>query len=521
MSDSQPEFGKLRSFFWPIYSFELKKVLPMLFMFFFILFNYTVLRDTKDTLIVTSGGAEVIPFLKFWGVLPMAVVFMLLYSKMSNLLSKPALFYSTVTPFIVFFGLFAVVLYPNREMIHPNAFCDWLQGHLPAGFHGLVSIIRYWTFSLFYIMSELWGSMALSLLFWGFANDITKVSESKRFYALFAIGANASLILGGWVVRLLSQLRDKLPSTVTDPWQFSLSMLMLVVVLSGLLIMGIYYWINKNVLTDPRFYDPNAQKKMKKTKTKMSMVESFKYLAQSKYLGCIALLVMSYGISINLVEVTWKGQLKLAYPHPNDYNAFMGAFSMCTGITTMLVILIFSSNVIRRLGWTFGALVTPVMLLITGGAFFGFMIFKTQFQGMLALLGTTPLVAGVMIGATQNILSKASKYSFFDPTKEMSYIPLDAESKVKGKAAIDVVGARLGKSGGSLIQQGLILGLGSISAMAPYVALILMAIIFIWMTAARSLGKQFAQASEEMESREAEERAQAAADLEGTAKPAN
>ena len=38
----------------PKKSSELKKILPLGLMFFFILFNYTILRDTKDVLVVTA-----------------------------------------------------------------------------------------------------------------------------------------------------------------------------------------------------------------------------------------------------------------------------------------------------------------------------------------------------------------------------------------------------------------------------------------------------------------------------------
>jgi len=45
---------------------ERKKLMPLAMIFFCILFNYTILRDTKDVLMVTArgSGAEVIPFLK-------------------------------------------------------------------------------------------------------------------------------------------------------------------------------------------------------------------------------------------------------------------------------------------------------------------------------------------------------------------------------------------------------------------------------------------------------------------------
>ena len=129
---TQQEFGKLRSIFWPVHSYETKKLLPLFLMFFFISFNYAILRDTKDSIIVPTSGAETIPFLKFWGTVPAAAIFMLIYIKLSNTLSKEKLFYVTLSPFIIFFILFATVLYPNRELLHPTTSADFLQSFLPV-----------------------------------------------------------------------------------------------------------------------------------------------------------------------------------------------------------------------------------------------------------------------------------------------------------------------------------------------------------------------------------------------------
>ncbi len=496
----KPEFGRWRSFFWPVHNFELKKLLPMFFLFFFINFNYTILRDTKDALIVTApgSGAEAIPFLKVWGVLPFAILFMIVYSKLSNVFSKQKLFYTTISFFIAYFAIFALLMYPNRDTLHPNAVADSLQTLLPAGLSGLVALLRNWTYALFYIMSELWGSVGISLLFWGFANDITKVSESKRFYAMFGLGANFAMLFSGPAIIYFSNIRSKLPAGV-DAWGITLNYMIAMVVGSGFLIMGIYWWMNRNVLTDARFYDPAELQRAKKEKPKMSLKESFMYLARSKYILCLAIIVIGYGVAINLVEVTWKGQLKLQYQSPNDYQTFMGYFSTITGAVTILMMLFVGGNVIRRFGWKTGALITPVVLLITGVGFFSFVIFRDALTGFIAMLGSTPLMLAVIFGTMQNVMSKSAKYSLFDPTKEMAYIPLDQESKVKGKAAIDVVGARLGKSGGSLIQQGLIVACGSLSLITPYVAGILFFIIFAWLFAANSLSKRFTQLNAEKE----------------------
>ncbi|MBJ7450343.1 MAG: NTP/NDP exchange transporter [Parachlamydiales bacterium] len=487
------DFGRMRSIFWPIHAYELKKVVPLLLMFFCICFNYTILRDTRDTLIVTApgSGAEAIPFIKVWLVFPAALIFMLIYSKLSNVLSKQALFYTTLAPFLLFYVIFAFFLYPSRDALHPTAFADHLETVFPAGLKGLVAILRNWTFALFYVVAELWGAVMLSLAFWGFANDISSVPEAKRFYPLFGLGANFALLVSGPTMIYVARLRDQMP-THADPWGLSLKWLMSMVFVSGLLIMLFYYLTTRTVYSDSRLRTTDVGASKKPPKPQMSMKESFAFLLRSPYIGLVALLVIGFNMCINLVEVTWKSQLKLQFPHANDYSAFMGMFSTCTGIVTIFMMLFLGSNVLRRFGWRAGALVTPVVLISTGVCFFSFVLFKDSLTGLVAFLGTSPLMLAVIFGAAQNMLSKSSKYSFFDPTKEMAFIPLDQESKVKGKAAIDVVGSRLGKSGGSLVQQGLLVAFGSMFAIIPYVGIILFAVIGVWIFAVFALSKRFA-----------------------------
>ena len=88
---------------------------------FCIIFVLTLTRDMKDTLIVTQCGAEAIAFLKIYGVLPCATLFIAYYSKLSNMIqNKQSLFYITCIPFFLFFILFDIVLYPNRHILHPS-----------------------------------------------------------------------------------------------------------------------------------------------------------------------------------------------------------------------------------------------------------------------------------------------------------------------------------------------------------------------------------------------------------------
>lgn len=490
MTDSvQPSFGKWRARFWPIHAYELKKILPLLFMKFFISFTYGVLTAMKDAFVVTAkgGGAEVIPVLKGWVVLPCAVAATLLYSKLTNIFRRTTLFYSVILFFLSFVCLYGFVLYPNLDSLSPHQSADWLQSLLGKQNAHWIAIYRNWMQSIFFVISELWGGVVIFLLFWGFVNHISNFGEAKRYYNLFIAGGDLAQIFTGPVVCYFTG------KFIGEQFPTALKFLVCSVLFFGIAIMFLYWWLNRYVLTDKRFYSRESHGVPLEEKTKLSLKESFKFILSSKYLRCIAVMVIAYGLTMNLVEVTWKANLKLAYPDTGSYQAFMASVSSSVGICSFFITTLLSGLFIRLLGWHFCAQIPPI---VVG---FGALIFLFLFQNQewlspyMTTLGLSPLLLIVLFGTFQNVSSKICKYAFFDPTKEMSYIPLDQESKVKGKAAIDVVGARLGKSGAAWIQIVLIqlAQTGSVLSITHFLFPLIACTIVFWILSVRSLNKQF------------------------------
>ncbi|MDR1391019.1 MAG: NTP/NDP exchange transporter [Holosporales bacterium] len=495
-SNSVQEFKGLRSIIWPVHNFELKKFVPMGLMMLCILFIYTLVRDLKDTLMVshaTGGGAETLGFLKLYGVTPSAVLFMILFVKLANIFEREKLFYMIITFFLTFFVTFGFVLYPLRDVLHLSQETIYsLQESVPR-LYWVWPVIGNWSYALFYILSELWGSVVLTALFWQFANEITKVTEAKRFYSLFGFIGNFGLLASGSVIILCANLaKNSSELAASDTFGSNLRYQMGAVVVFGAILLWLYRWMNRKVLTDPKLYTPGEGTK-KKNKVKMGLKESAKMIFTSPYLLMIAVLMLGYGISINLIECVWKGQIKMQYPDSNDYNALMGKLSLTTGCITILVMLV-GANILRKFSWRTAALITPVFLLLTSVVFFGVVMYENTNGLESNILGCSVLLAAVIVGLVQNAFTKGVKYSLFDSTMQMAYIPLDQEQKIKGQAAVGILAGRGGKSGGAFIQSTLLVAAGggvSLSSMVDILGSIVFIVVILWIAAVCGLSKKF------------------------------
>ena len=267
VSNSSNFLDKIRNIFWPINGIENKKFIPMALMMTFILVNYSTLRSIKDGLVVVNIGPEALGFLKLYFVLPSALILMILYAKLCNIMSPQKVFSVVTMAFIAAITVFTFLIYPYPDFFHPSVeTIDSLVAQYPF-FKWIFKIAGKWSYATIYIIAEMWGSMMMSLLFWQFANQITSTLEAKRFYSMFGLISNLGvLIFSLWVLPVL--LDDNLNLVAEE---VKLIPILSVVILNGLVVLFLYRWINSNILTDIRLYNPDALgAKKKKSKVKLS-----------------------------------------------------------------------------------------------------------------------------------------------------------------------------------------------------------------------------------------------------------
>lgn len=344
-------------------------------------------------------------------------------------------------------------------------------------------MLRNWTFTFYYCLSELWGDVGLSLLFWSFANEITHIDQAPVLYPLFGFGANFAQIIGGLVLKMYASVEFKVSFH-----QMTLQMMAcmgLVVVLhnwiameakrkeasnfavplSGTIRNGRFRHANGHKNTTSAWENGNSRKghvlnvswrKLKgdsRPKEKKSFLKALQTLTETPQIRCLAIMTIAQSLSVTLMEFLWKCHLRIAYPTPEAFTGFLGEVSTATGIITAL--LMFASPIIfRKMEWGDVATITPNVMLWGGIIFFsGSFMFLIVSRLQRLSIAQSLMMPIVLSGAMLFIVSRGAKFSLFKPAEEMVYITLDEESRTKGKAAVDVVGSQVGKSGGSVLQQ--------------------------------------------------------------------
>lgn len=430
----------------PIRRAERKKVLLLISLKFLISFVYCILNGLKDTLLVTArhSAAEVIPIVKASIIFPLSIGVLLLYTALSNRCKQRNLFYGTVLLFLALMLLYGFVLYPYADKITPDVSADWLTRKLGTGYLHWIAVWRHWIHVFFFVVAEFWGQVVLMILYWSFVNHVCTLNDAKRLYAIFITAGNVALVISA---PLIANYTHKYRH---GDFLYTVQALIGYAAVTCVAIIFIYWWSCYTITPFNQRSQHNAPQRSDKKLT-LSLLQSLKHVVSSKYLGYIAIMMISCGLAMNMVEGTWKSYLKEVYSKSSDYQKFKSMCDFWIGIVSSFCSFFISGSILRRFGWKITAQIAPIVVGVIGCCLF-FMSYTKHHFPLVSRIFAVSALHIALFGGIHAVMAKAIKYTFFDKTMQIAYIPLDPESKIKGKAAVDLLGSRLGKAGSSWIQ---------------------------------------------------------------------
>lgn len=464
----------------------------LLWMLFFLAsVVYNILLPLKKTIVmyIPGAGTESMAYLKPCFITPGALLLTGLHLKLSQKIRPMGVVRVMLGLFVGYFALYTFVLHPAAQFFALAEIGQILQSILPAQFHAAPPLFAYWMDTLFYTMAELWGPAIVSLLIWGAVNQQFSEQKAQASYAFLTIGVNLSAMFAGWVSGTLSRKPLSIAAAYSpEKWEQSFYSVMLVV-----LIAAAGTWIIYEVLYASRGFNivEEADRRAKKSdKPTYSLLASIRMISQQPRLWAIAVIVVVYNIVYTVSDFVFVKQVELFYgpEHKALSNACLSQVSYYTGLVALVLAIVVYPLSMRQGGWLWTALITPVLFGATAMLFYGTQALPAELFGSAILQSSLswPLIFGLI----HICFLRGSRYSLFDATKEIAYIGLPHEQQIQGKALIDGIASRLGKSGGSMLFFFCYAFLGnSIVAAIPTLFILMIIITLYWIYAVATLAR--------------------------------
>ena len=430
------------------------KFVPLLILQSSSIFAYTMLKNTKNAVFMRVTTSTIFGFLKILVIWPLAIIFPISLSYITKALrgKREKVPYVMLSVFIGFFLIFMFIILPNSNYLQFPQLAQKLAStpFLPAAIaDGLGGILGYWDYSIFYGVSEMVAVVFINMLSWGVANEICSADESKTFYPIFAgLTALATYQAAGIV------LKSKLSATSSSQFMSVLQGILGKAVLALLVFLVAYLFIERFVMKNPAL----VTKKEAKVKTKPQGA-GFSMVWNNTYLRNIGIIVLSYSLLVFMLEQCWYESIIVA--NKSAYSSVIAKTNQITAVMTFIMSLL--GVFLGRFPWVVRAML-PVVMMGGGGLLaIGLYAVQPTIAGVasIAAISSFPMMV-VVFGCVGNVMSRSSKYTLFDATKEELFrSSIDPNIRSQVKSVIDVVCGRVGKSGSALM-------VTSMLVLAPY-----------------------------------------------------
>lgn len=309
-----------------------------------------------------------------------------------------------------------------------------------------------WTF---YLFGDLFTTLMVATFF-AFLNDSVTAGEAKRLYGLIVLGG----VVGGAVGATF--FRGLIGHLASSSWIwicFGIAIVIIAIAMAA----------GRLVKRNPPPTRPGPEKDVASKQTRNPALEGAQLVFKSRYLLAIVAIVGLYEITSQILDFQFTSTIAHYLDGPDLKRQFATVYAI-SNVVALFVQLFLTSYVMTRFGLRTALLILPVAIAL----------------GSMGFMALPILWAGSLL----NTADSGFSYGINQSAKEALYVPTSKDEKYKAKAFIDMFVQRFAK----VLAIGVSLGITTYFAdfsSKRWLSLFTIAIVVLWIYAARYAGKRF------------------------------
>lgn len=328
-----------------------KKDYYIFFLLLFISISSNILKNLRESVVISQIGIEAIMILKICGIFPLSFIIIAIYNFLSKKQYFIYIFYTSFTISILYFLFFTI---PTLN-IEGNSFT---YKSLHSSWAIYIACLKSWDISLFFILSEICGDSIFSLLYWQLLSMIYTRIQAAKIYPMLGIFSNIGAFIAGLIIFNTQTIKFNFKYSLNflEVYLYLILMIHIIIIFLFLRILK-YIKLNKNIHQSSN------------STHKTSLLEILKI--KNKNLLYIASIVFFNGLTLNFIDLIFKDALFKEMKSISTFSKYLGMMTIANALVAFVCCFL-ASKVIPKIGWYKSALLSPVLLLTTSIAFLYF-----------------------------------------------------------------------------------------------------------------------------------------------------
>jgi ATP:ADP antiporter, AAA family len=279
----------------------------------------------------------------------------------------------------------------------------------------------------FYLFISIVTVLVLTQL-WSYVNSMLDVRQARRLFGFIGSGALLGWVVGGQLARLAGRTDSRL-ALLAGAAALALIALLVTLVewrsgarvsLSGRIAVGDLRGLGEEGVGGPSEEDGG-----------------FAAIRRSPHLRLIAAVLFLSVVASQIVDLQFNWAIERETETLGERTALFGSLYSVMGFASFLFQLVLTGRIHRTLGVGFAMRVLPSFVLILSIAV---LTVGWGFESLLILV-----IAGLRVG------ENGLRYSLDHATRELLFVPVPPDERVRAKGYIDVLVHRFGKGAGALL----------------------------------------------------------------------